>query len=92
MKRDLALLLALAALSGCAELHQKEGRFAATGASFNILFLQIPKDPMDSALAKVPPGAAVTNVNGSPNDWRFLPGFFQRLLGVGWAQIGGTSP
>lgn len=91
MTKKLALLLALAPLAGCAELHQKEGRFAATGASFNILFLQIPKDPMESAAAKVPAGATVTNVNGSPNDWRFVLGFFQRLLGVGWAQIGGTS-
>lgn len=84
-----ALAATIVASSGCAELHQRRGMFTATGVSANILFMQIPRDPLDLASAKVPAGATVTNVTASPNDWRTMPGFFHRLLGKGWAQIGG---
>ena len=82
---------ALLALSGCAELHHKNGHFAASGYSANILFFQVPRDPMVLAAEKVPSGAAVTTVQAAPNDWHSLPGFFNRLLGVGRAQIAGTA-
>lgn len=78
------------ALAGCAGLHQDKGKFTATGYSANILFLQIPQHPMELAQEKVPEGASISNVNGDPQDWRSLPGFFNRLLGVGRVQIGGT--
>jgi hypothetical protein len=55
------------------------------------VFIQIPKDPLLSAQEKVPAGAAITNVNSTPNDWATLLGFFNRLFGIGFAQIGGTT-
>ncbi|HXE96890.1 MAG TPA: hypothetical protein VN642_10820 [Dongiaceae bacterium] len=85
------LAVSLLMLTGCAELHQHQGRFAATGSSANILFFQIPQDPILSAQEKVPAGAAITNVNSTPNDWTTLLGFFNRLFGVGLVQIGGTT-
>jgi len=78
-------------LTGCAGLHEESGRFTATGASVNILFVQIPKDPMVLAQSKVPQDATVTNVNGSPNDWRSVLGFLHRLIGIGWVQVGGNT-
>lgn len=75
--------------SGCAELHQRGGRFTATAVSANIFFLQIPGNPMELANEKVPAGAEVTNVNGSPNELTSVPGVLSRILGFGWAQIGG---
>ena len=85
------VLIPILALAGCAEVHRKDNRFTASGYSFNVLFVQIPKDPMILATQKVPPEAAVTNVNDTPSDWRTLPGFLNRFFGVGWAQIGGTT-
>jgi|CXWL01.1.fsa_nt_gi cyclopropane fatty-acyl-phospholipid synthase-like methyltransferase len=85
------LLVAVTALTGCAEVHRSDARFAATGYSANVLFLQIPGDPIKLAEAKIPEGSTVTNVSSEPNDWRTLPGFFNRLLGMGRAQIGGTT-
>ena len=91
MKYYLAAAALAVFLTGCAELHQRNGKFTATGVSANLLFFQIPRDPMALADEKVPEGAVVTNVNGSPNDWRTVPGFFNRFLGVGWTQIGGSK-
>ncbi len=85
------LLIAVAGLTGCAELHRSDERFAATGYSANVLFVQIPGDPLKQAESKVPEGATITDVTSDPNDWRTLPGFFNRLLGMGRAQIGGTT-
>ncbi len=90
MKIQFLALVSLSLLAGCAEVHRRDGRFTASAYSANILFVQIPKDPMATVSAKVPAGANVTNVSDTPNDWRTLPGFINRLFGVGWAQIGGT--
>ncbi len=89
--RWVVVLLSLA-MAGCAELHQRDDRFIATGVSANILFIQLPGNPMEMANAKVPPGAEVTNINGSPNEINSVPGFLSRLIGFGWAQIGGKVP
>lgn len=90
MKLRLFAIASLFLLAGCAEVHRRDGRFTASAYSANILFFQIPKDPMDTVSKKVPEGAKVTNVSDTPSDWRTIPGFFNRLLGFGWAQIGGT--
>ena len=90
MKIKFLALVSLFLLAGCAEVHRRDGRFTASAYSANILFVQIPKDPIDTASKKVPAGATITNVSDTPSDWRTLPGFINRLLGVGWAQIGGT--
>jgi hypothetical protein len=91
MKVTTIVLAASIMLTSCAELHQHQDRFVASGASANILFFQIPKDPLVAAQEKVPAGATVTNVNGTPNDWTTVLGFLNRLLGVGTVQIGGTT-
>ena len=91
MKVTTIVLAASILLTSCAELHQHQDRFVASGASANILFFQIPKDPLVAAQEKVPAGATVTNVNGTPNDWTTVLGFLNRLLGVGTVQIGGTT-
>ncbi len=88
-KSLLLMILFPVCFSGCAELHQRGGRFTATAVSANIFFLQIPGNPMELANEKVPPGAEVTNVNGSPNELTSVPGVLSRILGFGWAQIGG---
>lgn len=85
------LLVAVMGMTGCAEVHRSNERFTATGYSANVLFLQIPQDPITLAEAKIPEGATVTNVASEPNDWRTIPGFINRLLGMGRAQIGGTT-
>ena len=90
MKIKLLALVPLLLLAGCAEVHRRDGRFTASAYSANILFVQIPKDPMDTVSKKVPAGATITNVSDTPSDWHTLPGFFNRLFGFGWAQIGGT--
>ena len=90
MMRVVAIAAVGLGMTGCAEVHLSDRRFAATGYSANVLFLQVPGDPIKLAEAKIPEGATVTNVASEPNDWRTLPGFLNRLLGVGRAQIGGT--
>jgi len=92
MKMAISVCLAgLVFLAGCSELHQTGSQFTATGTSANILFFQIPRDPMVSAQQQIPSGAMVTNTNNSPNDWHTVVGFLNRLLGVGWSQIGGKT-
>ncbi|HNW45721.1 MAG TPA: hypothetical protein PKI19_14570 [Elusimicrobiales bacterium] len=90
MKIKVMALVLLPLLVGCAEVHRRDGRFTASAYSANILFIQIPKDPMETVSKQVPAGANVTNVSDTPSSWRTLPGFINRLFGVGWAQIGGT--
>lgn len=85
------VLVAVTGLTGCAEVQRGDARFSATGYSANVLFLQIPGDPIKLAESKIPAGATVTNVSSEPNDWSTLPGFLNRLLGMGRAQIGGTT-
>ncbi|MFC1522978.1 hypothetical protein ACFL6Y_11275 [Elusimicrobiota bacterium] len=89
MKRALMIVISAMFLAGCAELHQHNGKFSATGVSANLFFYQIPKDPMMLADEQVPDGATVTNVNSSPNEWKTVYGFLHRFLGISWAQIGG---
>ena len=90
MKIKFLALVSVFLLAGCAEVHRRDGRFTASAYSANILFVQIPKNPMDTVSNKVPAGANITNISDSPSDWHTIPGFINRLFGVGWAQIGGT--
>jgi|GEM_PF-2471539 hypothetical protein len=85
------LIVAGVLLAGCSEVQQYNKRFTATGYSMNLFFLQIPKDPKVLAAERVPSGSTVTNVNSAAQDWHSLPGFLNRLLGMGITQIGGTT-
>lgn len=86
----LGCVLLLVATAGCAGLNKRDKTFVAEGLCLNILTFQLPDDPLTLAESKVPAGARVESVSCTPTDLETIQGVLHRLLGLGYAQIGGT--
>jgi len=93
MKIMLSCCLAAGLLSSCASIDKRKHTWSATGFDLNILFFQIPNDSHTLAEELVPMDgkAKIVSVASTPQDWRTVYGFLNRLFGVGVTQISGTN-
>jgi hypothetical protein len=92
MIRNVILALAVFNLTACSGLRTTDQAFSAHAENFNILFIQIPGgDTQKRAMALVPQGAEVTTIASSPTDLTSVIGFINRLIGVDFTFINGST-
>lgn len=92
MGKQILFALVLLNLTACSGLRTTDQSFSAHAENFNILFMQIPGgDTQKRAMALVPEGGDVKTIASSPTDLTSAIGFINRLIGVDFTFINGST-
>jgi hypothetical protein len=91
MKKLLAVVALVAALTGCFGTRETKDTFLAHAEAFRIVGIAIPGDDMAAARAQVPAGANIVTISSSPADWTSVWGFLGNLFGFHATVITGTK-
>jgi ABC-type glycerol-3-phosphate transport system substrate-binding protein len=90
MKKLLALVVAIALLTGCSGMRKTGSTFTAHAEALRIFGFPIPEDDQAAAARMVPKGANINTVSSTPADWTSIWGVLSSIIGINFTEISGT--
>lgn len=91
MKRIVISGLIAVSVLGCAGIQKNGNAFTTHAESFNIIGFQIPGDQYKTAYDLVPANGSIHTATSNPSDWSSVLGVINRIIGVSYTEVSGTT-